>query len=104
MMNSSIMESVKKTIGIAKTITTYDAEIRLWVDDACRTMTKTAGVPEKLIKEEDPRAVAAIIFYVKANYGNDREDSEKYMRLFKKRVRELQMEEGGIYDDVEQVN
>ena len=96
----SILEQVKNSIGIAGSIITYDEELMFWIKDAKDSMIKTAGVPESLLSDgkEDTRAVAAIIFYVKANFGNDRTDSNKYMDLFRKKLRQLQTEDGGIWD------
>ena len=96
----SILNQIKISLGIADSITTYDEELKFWISEAKDSMIKTAGVPEHLFSEDniDSRAVAAIIFYVKANYGNDRTDSSRYMNLFQKKVRQLQTEDGGVWD------
>ena len=93
----SILNQIKISLGIADSITTYDEELKFWISEAKDSMIKTAGVPEHLFSESNIDS-RAIIFYVKANYGNDRTDSSRYMNLYQKKVRQLQTEDGGVWD------
>lgn len=94
----SILNIVKESIGIASTVDSFDAELTFWINDAIATMEKTAGIPASLIEAEDPRAVCAILSYIKANFGNDRTDTNRYMSIFRSKVRQLQTEDGGAWD------
>lgn len=95
-----MLEKIKKFMGIAEGIDVYDDEIIFWIDAAVKTMTETAGIPKTLFREdeEDERAVVAVLWYVRANFGNDRTDTNRCYTQFKHKVRELQCEDGGAWD------
>lgn len=96
----SLLGRVKKSMGIASTITTMDDDLQFWIDEAKTTMQRTAGIPQDVLTEgmEDPRAVAAIVFYVLAFHGLDRFYTTQYYSMYKHKLRELQTEDGGVWD------
>lgn len=101
----SMLETIKPMMGIAPSITIYDTELQFWIQEAKRTMVDTSGVPPNLFDvvegdetTPDKRVVMATVSYVKANFGNDRSDTQAYMDMYNRKVRELQLEDGGIYD------
>ncbi len=87
-----MLELIKKRCGIALAITVYDEEITSYIADARNDM-RLSGVDISLLEEETDSVVTAITFYVKANLGNDRSDTEKYMDLYHKKVFRLTMED-----------
>lgn len=56
-----------------------DEEIQLWIDTALADMRRV-GVRESLLDPEDltPLAKSAAMFYVKANYGHDNSEHDKW--------------------------
>ncbi len=87
-----MIELIKERCGIAAAITVYDDDIQSYIDDCKEDMT-LAGVNEELIKAEIPGVITAVTLYVKANLGNDRSDTEKYMELYHKKLFRLTMME-----------
>ncbi len=98
MNDEAFLRKIKKFLGIAEEITVYDEELTHWIQECIDTMTKTAGVPEHLITALDSRAVTAIVWYVRANFGPDRTDTNRCYTQYKHKLRELQTEDGGIWD------
>jgi hypothetical protein len=92
-----MLELIKKRCGIAEAITIYDEDIKLYIDD-CKDDMKASGVPENVIEAEAAGVITAVTFYVKANIGNDRTDTNRYMDLYRKKVFRLTME---VETDVE---
>jgi hypothetical protein len=82
---------IKKRCGIAEAVTVYDADIQMYIDD-CKEDLKASGVPEDIIDEETAGVITAVTMYVKANMGNDRSDTNRYMDLYRKKVFRLSME------------
>lgn len=88
-------ELIKKRCGIASSVTVYDDDIGMYIED-CRADMKASGVPKELAdSEEHPGVLTAITLYVKIYLGDDREDSEKYLQLYRNKVFRLSLEEGG---------
>ena len=77
--SNSVDEEIKDIIGAAK----IDLSL--------------SGV--RNVKEEDPIIIRAIILYVKANYGLDNKDSEKYQKAYDLLKQSLSL--CGDYNNVE---
>ncbi len=90
-----MLAEIKSRCGIAPSITAYDKEIHVYIKDCLEDM-KASGVPEKLCSIEctNPQVLTAVTLYVKAYWGNDRTDTEKYLDLYRKKVFRLTLEEG----------
>lgn len=82
---------IKKRLGIAENVTVYDDDIRSYLAD-CEQDMLDSGVPEKTVDCQNDRAVTAATLYVKANLGNDRADTEKYMELYRQKVFRLTLD------------
>lgn len=83
---------IKKRLGIAENVTVYDGDIRSYLSD-CEQDMLDSGVPKKTVDDQDDRVVTASTLYVKANLGNDRTDTEKYMKLYRQKVFRLTLDE-----------
>lgn len=88
----NLLQTVKKRCGIAPGITVYDEEIEGYIED-CKADMIASEVPEAVVASECQSVVTAITFYVKAYIGNDRSDTEKYVKLYEKKVSRLTLEE-----------
>ena len=86
-----MFDLIKKRLGIAENVTVYDDDIRSYLSD-CEQDMLDSGVPEKTIYNQDDRVVTAATLYVKANLGNDRSDTEKYMNLYRQKVFRLTLD------------
>ena len=82
---------VKKRLGIANNVSVYDDDIKSYLAD-CEQDMLDSGVPKKTIDYQDDRVVTAATLYVKANLGNDRADTEKYMELYRRKVFRLTLD------------
>ena len=92
--------TIKKRAGYSEALTAFDTEIQDAMEAAITKML-AAGVPEDLFVTEDPidkRIIIAITSYVNAYCGQDRTDTNKYLKLFSDGVKNLQMEDGGAWD------
>lgn len=91
----TILDAVKIRCGVPAAITVYDTEFQELIADAIDEMA-SGGVPEGLITADsdtiNPRALTAICLYVKANRGDDRTDTELYMKLFHEKAFKLSLE------------
>lgn len=87
-----MLGEVKKRCGIAESVTAYDDEIRGYIED-CESDLTASGVPLKLIENENQGVITAVTLYVKAFLGNDRADTEKYLKLYHRKVTRLTLEE-----------
>lgn len=85
---------VKKRLGIADNVSVYDDDIKSYLAD-CEQDMLDSGVPKKTIDYQDDRVVTAATLYVKANLGNDRADTEKYMELYRRKVFRLTLDPEG---------
>lgn len=86
-----MLEKIKKRCGIVG-VDTYDEEIMDYIED-CKAELASSGVPARVIEAEGEEILTVITFYVKANIGNDRSDTEKYMKLFRRKVIRLTLED-----------
>lgn len=82
---------VKKRLGIADNVSVYDDDIKSYLAD-CEQDMLDSGVPKKTVDYQDDRVVTAATLYVKANLGNDRADTEKYMELYRQKVFRLTLD------------
>ena len=80
-----MLRLIKRRLGIAENVTVYDDDIKSYLAD-CEQDMLDSGVPKKDNESEDDRVVTAATLYVKANLGNDRSDTEKYMNLYRQKV------------------
>lgn len=88
-----MLEIIKSRCGIPEEIDIYDEDIRMYIQDCMEDM-KAAGVPDRLLGEtNNPQVVTAMTLYVKAYLGDDRSDTETYMKLYRQKVFRLTMEE-----------
>lgn len=89
-----MFQSIKERCGIPDMVDIYDPDIRLYMNDCLEDM-KASGVPESLldVKTPNPQVVTAATLYVKAYLGDDRSDTETYLRLYRQKVFRLTLEE-----------
>lgn len=87
-----MLELIKERCGIAAAIKVYDDDIEIYIADAKEDL-RLSGVESSLIEAKTAGVITAITFYVKANIGNDRSDTEKYMELYHKKVFRLTLED-----------
>lgn len=86
-----MLRLIKKRLGIAENVTVYDDDIKSYLED-CEQDMLDSGVPQKTVDYQDDRVVTAATLYVKANLGNDRADTEKYMELYRQKVFRLTLD------------
>ena len=86
------VDIIKQRIGIASSVTVYDYDIDLYVQD-CIMYMRDSGVPEETLAREDSRVVTAVTLYVKAHIGNDRSDTSRYLSLYRQKVSRLILDE-----------
>ena len=89
-----MLEKIKSRCGIPEDIDIYDTDIQLYIND-CIVDMKASGVPEKLLDMNgiDPQVTTAVTLYVKAYLGDDRSDTETYLKLYRQKVFRLTMED-----------
>lgn len=87
-----MFDMIKTRCGIAKTTKVYDDDIQMYIND-CLLDLRDSGVPQKTVEKEDERVITAVTLYVKAHLGNDRSDTEKYMKLYQRKVFRLTLDE-----------
>ena len=94
-----MLSEIRRKCGIADEVTVYDDDIVELVND-CILDLKTAGVPmdvlpakitntDKTTDGVDPRILDTISLYVHAHLGDDRSDTDQYLRLYHERVFKL---------------
>ncbi|MEQ2574976.1 phage head-tail connector protein [Mediterraneibacter faecis] len=86
------VDIIKQRIGIASSVTVYDYDIDLYVQDCIMDM-RDSGVSEETLAREDSRVVTAVTLYVKAHIGNDRSDTSRYLSLYRQKVSRLILDE-----------
>ena len=90
-----MLEQIKIRCGVPSTIKVYDDEFNQLIADALEDM-KTAGVPETLLEDLDadtnPRVLTAVTCYCKANRGDDRSDTSRYMSMYRAKLHKLMLE------------
>lgn len=77
------IDEMRRLVGIASDYT--DAEIQMWWQAAVADMRRI-GVRDELLDGLDPLVNAACALYLKANYGFDNEDSEKFRMAYAETV------------------
>lgn len=87
-----MLELIKKRCGIAAAVKVYDDDIEAYMED-CKADLILSGVEQSLVDNEHPGVITAMTFYIKAHLGNDRTDTEKYMRLYHDKVFRLTLED-----------
>lgn len=90
-----MLELIKKRCGIAAALTVYDEDIKAYIED-CKEDLLLSGVDKSLIDYEKPGVITAVTFYVKAHLGNDRMDTDKYMKLYQDKVFRLTLEDAVV--------
>lgn len=86
-----MLRLIKRRLGIAENVTVYDDDIKSYLAD-CEQDMLDSGVPQGTVDSGDDRVVTAATLYVKANLGNDRSDTEKYMNLYRQKVFRLTLD------------
>ncbi|WP_302419237.1 hypothetical protein [Blautia marasmi] len=87
-----MLNKIKRMCGIADVVTIYDDEIKIYMDD-CLDDMRASGVPDSIIKAQNPGVITAAVLYTKAYLGNDRAYTDKYLNLYRKKVSRLALEE-----------
>lgn len=89
-----MLQTIKERCGIPIEINVYDEDIDLYLIDCLEDM-KASGVPERFLNESrpSPQVLTAATLYVKAYLGDDRTDTEKYLKLYRQKVFRLTMED-----------
>ena len=93
-----MLELIKKRCGVAPAITVYDDDIEAYISDAKDDLI-ASGVDKSIIEAGKDGVITAVTFYVKANLGNDRSDTEKYMDLYRKKVFRLTLEDAIVQEE-----
>lgn len=86
-----MFDLVKKRCGVADAVNTYDDDITSYIED-CKEEMLAAGVPQTMIDAKNDQVVTAVTLYVKAYIGDDRQETEKYLDLYRKKVFRLTLE------------
>lgn len=86
-----LLNKIKERCGIAPEITVYDSEITDYIEE-CKEDLIASGAPASVIQQESKGVITAIALYVKANIGDDRSDTEKYMKMYYNKVFRLTLE------------
>lgn len=79
------LDALKSRLGISQAITVYDDELSALLLAAEKDI-KAAGVPSSLVDGDDPRVGLAVTAFVKANYGDDRQNSQRYTQSYREMV------------------
>ena len=95
-----MFEAVKRRLGIAEAIKTYDEDIQMYLDD-CKQDMIASGVPEAVVNAGKEAVLTAATLYVSAYLGNDRTDTDQYLNLYRQKVFRLTLEPEGDEEDVE---
>lgn len=74
-----MLEEVKNACRIKSSA--FDSDIAIYMDAAVKEL-KLAGVKQEVIDQKGNLLKNAVICYVKAYIGTDRDDTEKYLRMF----------------------
>ncbi len=89
-----MLQIIKERCGIPIEVDVYDEDIDLYLTDCFEDM-KASGVPERFLSKTklNPQVLTAATLYVKAYLGEDRTDTEKYLKLYRQKVFRLTMED-----------
>lgn len=80
-IGDSYLESVRKYMRL--THIAHDSEIKDLINAARADLVLGGVLEEKALDESDPLILRAVGTYVKAEFGLDNEDSEKYRAAYK---------------------
>ena len=80
-IGDSYLESVRKYMRL--TNTAHDSEIKDLINAARADLVLGGVIEEKANDESDPLILRAVGTYVKAEFGLDNDDSEKYRAAYK---------------------
>ena len=93
-----MLDEVKSRLGIDSGITVYDSELESLIYAALADMA-ASGVPPDMLNydAEDPdgRVLLCVTAYVRAYYGDDRSDTNRYTQIYRETTFRLCQEEGG---------
>lgn len=76
-----MLGKIKKRCGIAVGITVYDDEIQDLINSAKADLI-ASGVTKEILLSDNEQLLNAVACYVKAYRGNDRTDTEKYLKMY----------------------
>lgn len=76
-----MLVEIKKRCGYAPNVTVYDEEILGLINSAIADLS-AAGVIKEVLQSGIKQVLNAITCYVKAYRGNDRTDTEKYLKMY----------------------
>lgn len=76
-----MLEKIKLKCGIASGITVFNTEIQDLINSA-KADLMASGVIKDVITSENEQLLNAITCYVKAYRGNDRTDTDKYLKMY----------------------
>lgn len=95
-----MLNDIKSRLGIDAAVTVYDEELASLIKAAADDIL-AAGVPSSLVGDPeaayagaDDRVIMCMVFFIKASYGDDRTNTDKYMDLYRRMVFRLMLEEG----------
>lgn len=87
-----MLNQIKARCGIAEAVTVYDEEISSYIED-CKRDLLSSGVDASLIETKQDGVLTAVTLYVKAYLGDDRSDTDQYLKLYQAKVFRLTMED-----------
>lgn len=104
----SFLNQIKLRCGIPETVTVYDdMELIPLIEDALEDM-RTAGVPEWILEDKgdntNPRVLTAVTMYVQGMRGSDRTDTERYIRIYRRKLHKLMLEPEEEDEDVDDID
>lgn len=84
----ALLDDVKVAVRVSHSAT--DSEIQMWIAAAFADMERV-GIKEELLGQKNPDALvkAAVVCYVKANYGYDVEERPQFMDSYRRIVCDL---------------
>jgi hypothetical protein len=77
----ALLDDVRACLHVSSNKT--DAEIQIWIDAALANM-RSCGVKEELLQPKSLGAMAkaAVVMYVKANYGYDNSEAPRFQQAY----------------------
>lgn len=81
----ALLDDARLALRVTSNMT--DVEVQLWIDAALADM-KRVGIREELIDADNPSALVrgAVICYVKAQYGYDNSEAQRFMAAYRATV------------------
>ena len=93
-IGDSYLESVRKYMRL--TNTAHDSEIKDLINAARADLVLGGVIEEKANDESDPLILRAVATFVKAEFGLDNDDSEKYRAAYKEQRNALTLSDSYI--------